>query len=469
MNVSQEKITAELWRRGDTSYRLHAGQLKINDAFEAADSMLFAAECSRQFGKTSWGVWLADSVARANPGCQIRIATAFHVDLASFILPAFRWLFQDCPDSLRPKFLEQKGKYVYANGAEIQLVGLDRNPDKLRGNRLRLILIEEAGFSDSETLLYVFESVIVPATLHEPDARVVLISTPPPTGDDHSFCQLADQANLKGGYIKLTIYDNPLLTPARIEQIAKELGGVEAIAFRREYLCERIIDSERAIIPEFSLSTHVRDTPRPEYFNYLHTYVFMDTGVRDKTVLWFGYYDFPRATAVLEDEMVLWGQQVTTRNIREGCAAKELERNYIPYRRISDNDNLILINDLASEGMHFSPTAKDSLEAMVNNMRLWFKDSRIEIHPRCKFGIGTLRSGVWNKHRDDFNRSTTYGHCDAIAALMYGIRNIDVHTDPVPSKITNPWHKPKGREISQSGKDLAAVFSRKGTKNEPRK
>lgn len=460
--TGRERIVAELWRRGDTAYRLHAGQLRINDAFNASakTSKIFAAECARQYGKTSWGAWLSDLTARTNAGCQIRIATAFYADLGSFIIPAFRWLFEDCPDEFRPKYLEHKGKFVYANGSEIHLVGLDRNPNKLRGNRLRLILVEEAGFSDSDTLRYVYESVIVPATLHEPLARVVLISTPPDSGNDHSFCELADEADDHGGYIKLTIYDNPMLTPARIEEMARDLGGKDSIAFRREALCERIIDSSRAIVPEFDENIHVLKEPvqRPDYFGHLHAYAFMDTGVRDLTVVLLGYYDFPRATLVIEDEVILGGQDVTTRNIRLNTERKERALGYLPYRRVADNNNLILIQDLSSEGLHFTPTDKDSLEAMVNAVRLWTKDGRIKIHPRCKHLIGTLRSALWNKNRDDFNRSKKYGHCDAIAALMYGLRNVDVTTNPIPFSSPNPWLRPK-TSLSPSGQEIKAALT----------
>lgn len=468
INNIKAKAINRLWKLGQTSWLLHKGQEKIEDQLNQVKNRLFVVECSRQFGKTYWGVYKADSVARQNPKCQIKIATAFYTDLHNIIIPAFRTLFETCPDANRPKYYEQKGKYIYPNGAEIQLVGLDKNPDKLRGTRLKLILVEEAGFADSEALEYAYTYVITPAMIHEPEAKIILISTPPASGNDHYFCQLADKAALEGSYVKLTIYDNPMLSEARIEEIAQSLGGKESIAFRRECLCERIVDTTRAIIPEFIDSFHCKTTVRPDYFRFLHTYASLDSGVRDMTVILLGYYDFPRATLVIEDEIVLSGPDVTTRNIREKTVNKEQSLGYLDvYRRIADNNNLILIQDLAGEGLSFTPTNKDSLEAMVNKVRQWFKDKRVEINPRCQILLGTLKSGLWNKNRDNFTRSSVYGHCDALAALMYLIRNIDVYTNPIPDYYLFPsnsshWIKPTTKQtLSDLGTDITNLFKRR--------
>jgi hypothetical protein len=55
---------------------------------------------------------------------------------------------------------------------------------------------------------------------------------------------------------------------------------------------------------------------------------------------------------------------------------------------------------------------------------------KVVIHPRCTFLALSLESGTLNKQRNDFNRSEALGHCDAIAALQYGVRCLD---------RTNPW------------------------------
>lgn len=425
----------EAWSRGELRWKLHAGQKRIDDAFNASKhETFFFGECARQFAKTTWSVAKVCETALRYPGCSMRIATAYYADIKTLIRPAFRFVQSDCPEEFLAKHVPSEGLYRWPNGSEAILVGLDTNPDKLRGNRLRLVVIDEAGFVNSDTLQYVVDSVIEPAFTHEPDARCIFISTPPQEGQDHSFCEMADVAALNGAYIKLTIHDNPLLSPERRKAIeAKYRRRNSMVAFRREYLCERIIDSTRAVVPEFSEALHVKKAPRPAYWPFLHRYAALDSGVRDKTVGLSAYYDFPRAKLVVERELALQNEEVTTRNIVSRFRSIESELGYDSvYRRVADNDNLILVQDLTSEGLTFFPTSKDSLEAMINVVRLWFKDDRIEIDPSCKTLIGTCRSQLWNKNRTDLERSKAYGHGDAFMALVYLIRNINTHTDPIP-------------------------------------
>lgn len=427
-------LQSEAWSRGELRWKLHSGQKRIDDRFSASSAeTFFFAECARQFAKTTWAVNKVVETALRYPGCETRIGTAFYSDIKRFILPTFRYVMRDCPKALLPEYRASEGRYLWPNGSDCSLVGVDLHPEKLRGSRLRLVVIDEAAFVNSETLRYVVESVITPAFTHEPLARCIFISTPPSEGADHSFCELADEARLRGAYIKLTIDENPLLTPSRVEEIAKNMGGRQSVAFRREYLCERIVDSTRAVIPEFSEEKHVKASPRPDYWQYLHRYASLDSGVRDKTAGLHAYYDFPKACLVVEREFTLQNEQVTTRNIakhiRDGEAALGYDR---VYRRVADNDNLILVQDLSAEGLNFYPTNKDSLEAMINAVRLMFHDGRIVVDPSCPVLIGTLRSQLWNKRRDDLERSRAFGHGDALMALVYLVRNVDRNTNPIP-------------------------------------
>jgi hypothetical protein len=60
------------------------------------------------------------------------------------------------------------------------------------------------------------------------------------------------------------------------------------------------------------------------------------------------------------------------------------------------------------------------------------KSGNVEVNPRCKLLIQTLHDGIWNKSKDEFARTTALGHMDAIAAFIYGIRNVDKLHNPVP-------------------------------------
>jgi hypothetical protein len=479
--IKPNSALAGLWKRGDLEPLLfHGGQAKIDAVYRAAPGSLVVFNISRQWGKTFFGVTKAVVQAIKKPGSRIRIGAAFETDLAEFIEPAFETVLATCPPQLAPKYLQQKRRYVFPNGkrelqdpfkggSNIKLVGLDRKPNGLRGNTIDLIILDEAGFINDLERLH--KSVIVPLTTQRPDAKILLTSTPPES-PDHEFWNFVDRAKLENSYAEFTIDENPLLGPADVARLEKEMGGRHTTAFQREYLCRKIVEKERAIIPDFDPTPggrHVVETPRPPTFPHLHKYEFLDSGVSDLTFEIFAYYDWPRAKLVVEDEHVLHGSAVTTRNIATGTRQKEKDLEYKKvYRRIADNDNLILINDLADwicnpgeEKIHFTPTDKDSLEAMLNELRLWFQDDRIEIHPRCKMLIGTLGSALWNKKRTDFERSPVYGHADGIAALMYGVRNVDRHTNPIPTWFNyNPAAQfRRDKQRSQSATALANALT----------
>lgn len=419
---------------------LSDAQKKIKKVFDGIHDPTFVVECSRQLGKTYFACYLADKTARENPGCQVRLATAFYVDIEPIIIPNYKNVLKTCPDDLQPKY--KRGTYTYDNGSQVILVGLDKNPNKLRGNRIRLIIIEEAGFVDSDKLQYVVESIVAGAQLRERDARTVLISTPPEEGQDHYFCELADLMEVRGSYIKLTI-DQSGLPAEAIRIFEKKLGGRQSIAFRREGLCERIVDQTRVIIPEWK-DEYVQESPIDEFFPYYHKYAGMDLGRVDKTALIFGYYDFKKATVFIQDETALTGPDWTTITLKDEILKIEnhLWGEKTPYRRISDNNNPHLIQDLNSlHQIYFIETTKESLEAMVNELRVMVGAGLLRVTPKCKYLLGCLKYGVWDKHRKEFARSKAYGHFDHLAALIYFVRNLDKASNPIPMDHNKPGHK----------------------------
>ena len=154
----------------------------------------------------------------------------------------------------------------------------------------------------------------------------------------------------------------------------------------------------------------------------------------DKTAVLFARYLFKEAKAYVERELILEKPNFTTErlagDIKRICA--ELGYKKI-YRAAADNNNPILIADLNSlHNLNFFPTTKDDLEAQVNDLRLWIGSGRLIVDPSCRELIGCLKYGVWNEKRSAFEQSKNFGHFDALAALMYLVRNIDRSYNPVP-------------------------------------
>lgn len=455
-----------LWLRGNLSWKLHSAQQTLDKHYKDIERRLFVGNCSRQWGKSYWAVTKAIEQAIRAPKSQVRYGAAFQSDLVDFIIPAFDKILENAPKQVKGK---KVGKfYIFPNGSRIKLVGLDKHPNGLRGNTLDLIIIDECGFVGN--LDYIYKSVIIPATLHRPTCKVILISTPPST-PAHPFVDYVQKAEAESAYVKLDIFTNPLIKASDIVHAMQETGcrfpneedalkviqkiietGIVlfpedwfiSTTFRREFLCEFVTDSDLAIIPEWD-DKYVQDLPRDEYFQYYHKYVGMDLGVKDMTAAIFGHYDFKRAALIIEDEFDMSGPSMNTELLVGRIRAKEIDlwdnkenprdsnNNPIPFRRISDNNWPIMMLDLSSiHNLTFIETTKDSLEAMINEVRLMVQAGQIIINPKCVKLIGCLRYGVWDTKKKKFARSSTYGHFDHLAALIYLVRNLAKGTNPIP-------------------------------------
>lgn len=451
------------WTNGALRWKLHDAQRVLNKAFQESTNKLFVANCSRQWGKTYWGVYLAQVQARKYPKSQIRYGAAFQTDLLEYIIPAFDKFEEDCPEYLKSK--KVGSKRIWNNGSVVKFVGLDKNPNGLRGNTLDLILLDEVAFVS--TLDYIYRSIITPATLHRPKARIVMYTTPPAT-PAHDFCDYAQKAQIEGGYGEFTIDTNPLITEEQKQLMIKEMGGINSTTVQRELYCKFVVDSDLCLIPEWR-DDYVRDVKRDEYYGYYHKYVGMDLGRLDHTAIIFGYYDFKKASLIIEDELTLVGSEWTTETLKKELLEVEerLWGEQKPFRRISDNNNPHLIIDLQSiHNISFIETDKESLEAMINEVRLLVGEGRILVNPKCTMLLGCLKYGIWDNRRKEFARSKTYGHFDMLAALVYMVRNLAKGSNPIPSLHGHDTHRSwtynvDQRNLSANAKTIGDMFKRK--------
>lgn len=453
--ISRNEIVALLWQRGDLSWKLHAGQQVIENAYRNVNGKLFISNCARRFGKSYWGVCKVLESALKSKSKSI-VATAFQSDLVEFILPAFDEILSDCPSQLRPVFNKARNLFVFKNGSQIKLVGLDKKPNGLRGNKLNgTILLDEAGFISN--LGKIYSSVIIPATMYS-NAKVIMISTPP-VSPDHDFKKFCEKAILENAYVKLTIHDNPMVTPEMIEEYRKECLTVSD--FNREYLCAFEVDEALHIIPEFDESKHTFEgSKRDEFFKYYRHYVCFDIGVVDPSAFIYSYYDYSKQKLIIEYESELQGKDVTTENINSNL---ELFDDYKkPFKTIADNNNYILIQDLNSRYKKIViPVKKDELHAMISELRWQFKTDKILISKECKKLISQLQNGIWNKNKTEFARQSGH-HNDFIAALVYLIRGLNEYESPIPTTYGSTFDTistQQNNEQSQSINELKKLFN----------
>jgi len=428
-------LSSIMWRQGDLRFKFKPAQRQMHYEIFKNPHMKYVVKCSRRLGKTFMLCCIAIMKCLQHPGSLVRYAAPTHKALKKFIIPVMKIILRDCPEELRPEWKGSDGIYVFKNGSEIHLAGVNNdNADSLRGTHADLFIIDEAGFVDD--LKYLIDDVAMPQFL-DPDGKIVqgrrlIISGSPARTPAHEFTEICRVCEHQGNLSHYDIYAGGYPKDT-IEIYKQECGGENSTTWKREYLALDVVDENYALIPEWKPS-YIQVPPIDGRFQYWQKYVALDIGVRDLTVALFAYYDFSKATLFVLDEVVMNGMQMTTQKLAEAIRRQELStfQGLEVFRRISDVD-LLLLNDLRSlHSLYFSPTDKGRLEEMVNEVRIWVNSGRVIVAPHCKQTIGSLSYGVWNEKRNDFERSPMYGHFDALAALMYLIRNVDQRTNPVP-------------------------------------
>jgi len=402
-----------LWRRGVIHWKLHEVQKRMYNSINDFNKEITVITCARRLGKSYLLCVLSVEQCLKKPDSIVKYVCPKQDMVQKIIKPIMQDIFKDCPPELRPEYKTNAKMYLFPNGSQIQIAGTDNGHyQSLRGGKSDLWIVDEAGFCDE--LKDIVNSVLAP-TADTTGGRGILASTPSPKPDHEFITEFVQPNELTGELIKYTLFDNPMMTPEKRQKIINRYPLKEKDDdFRREYLCEIIIDSEKAVIPEFTTAIQekcIKAWPRPPFYD---AYVSMDIGFDDLTVVLFGYYDFKNAVTVIEDEFYIKGQALRTDVLAKEIKKKE-QKVYSnpasgeykePYLRVSDNNNLILLNDLNyKHNLLFIPTAKDNKDAALNNLRMRIASEKIIIHPRCKVLIHHLKNATWDKNRKKYVKS----------------------------------------------------------------
>lgn len=436
-----EQAREMLWRLGDLTFLLDVNQIQLRDSYVNAKTKNVVWACSRRLGKSYTLCVLAIQTCLGKKNAEVKYLADTQKNVKNIIRPLMQELIASAPLDIRPIEKRAEGIWYFpSTGSIIKIMGCDGGrAESARGGNSDLCLIDEAGFVDD--LDYIIKSILNPTTLLT-KGKIILASTPPKT-PTHDFVTFMNQAKIDGSFVRKTIYDNPRLTVEDIERVAEEdCRGKNTVAFKREYLAEVVKDDNYDIVPEFTEEVRnetVKAWKRPAYYD---TYVSMDIGTKDLTVVLFAYYDFKAGKVIIEDEYAVRGKDFTTSVLAKNVKLKEAEHFSDPftlevkkpYKRVSDNA-LLLINDLRKDyGLNFIATKKDDAESALNNLRVCIANKTIIINPRCIILINHLEAGVWNKQKTSFARSDNMdAHFDAIDALKYLIRNIDFNHNPYPA------------------------------------
>jgi len=369
------------------------------------------------------------------PGIQTAYVAPVERGLADYISPIIATVFSDCPENLIPRYREKFNDLLFPNGSRTVFNGCNmRQYRYMRGQKLALATVDE--FSEVDDLEAAVDDVLFPA-VWDSHGEMVLSGTPPVIpSPDNPVMRYVATAKLNDSYFHATVYDAGY-TEEEIAEAMREVGidGKESARFRREFMAEFVRDESAVIVPEFNEAAHVRAIENPVYYGLLYKGSGADLGVADKTVELFGHYDFANARAVIEKEFYIEGAEVRT----DIFAAKHKEcveslgwKDRATYW--SDNSNLMLLQDLSKlHQIYISATDKEDKAQWLNLLRIMFKQGRIVIDPSCRLLIATLNGAFWKDAKKlDYGRSKALGHMDALDAMIYFIRNLNMSTNPFP-------------------------------------
>lgn len=436
--ADREELVRLAWHRGALDWKLYDYQLPLYqhlwEAIEDGDTLETCANIGRRFGKSTTMNLVALEFAIRNPGSQIRSAAPSEKELRNITQPIWQELLADCPAELKPALNAQHGVQRFPNGSQYHMAGTDnKRADKLRGQASDLSVLDEAGFMPE--LKYVVENVLMPQQLTT-GGTMFLSSTPPPS-NEHPYVDRALDLKDQGRYIHRTIHDTDW-DDATKERFAATVGGMNSTAWRREYLAEFVTEAELAIVPEWS-SRWVEPYEPGNLDHFYARYVAMDLGWSDQTAILWAVYDFEEGALFVEHEHTATMKDASSRAIAQAIKRIESQEGARAYRnprmRVADNNDPKNLYELAQDGYSFHPTSKESLTKMVNSLRRRVMDGQVRVHPRCKKLIGCLNGGVWKDRQHigrEFGYSDRLGHYDALAALMYLVRNVAWQLNPIP-------------------------------------
>jgi hypothetical protein len=502
MTVDIAAIEDAAWRqicspdtaKGALRWKLDDHQLRIYDPYRAWEARrlqeldagqtsgahrVFMADCGRQVGKTFTTSVIRAEDAHAFCNETILVASATEVALKELLIPVLNTVFAGCPEELRPKFFSSRwgmraGYFCPASDSVIKLVGVDKDPDGLRGPGLSGATITEAAFV--RKLGYAVSGILYPQFSRRPHATCILESSAP-AELMHDFDRVfKPDCESRKAYVFMTMWDNSTLSQETKKELFESAYAIDPDDAEREYNGKRGMNRLRAVIPEFDRARHVEDRVKP---NEACAIAAFDPGIKDLFAIVWGYWDPSDgklvvhqdwscqnattghvATIVRSIERTLYGEAAEIHRPRKLVLTPEEEKTRLlkvlsgqkapdigndfglrrpdgmtwwsgesyrsnPLMRVSDTEARLILDLNATYSIPCVPADKDGKQAAVLALRNAFRDDQIVITPHCDQLISTIENGRWNDKRTDFERhldkmgAKMFGHLDLLSALIY--------------------------------------------------
>jgi hypothetical protein len=437
---SEEKFAkhTELVRRGKLTHILHAKQREVikfmKDNPKVQDIAIYS---SRRFGKSFMLCVYGIEHCLQNPTAVVRHCLPSLKNAKDVCVPLMDELMKYIPDELRPIYYASTGTYKFHNGATYILCGAHRDSlDGSRGNRCTLLMFDECAFFDSGSYSFAMDSVFLPQqTLVKNPVR--LYATTPAVSPDHPFVKITmPLIQATGAWFHYTIYDSPLITPERIEEIKNRLGE-NSSAWRREYMAELIADASLRVTPEFNRASHVTNLlPETEdafgkktrYVGYL----IGDFGVgnQDLTAILAAIFDHDKQQIIVVGEKLLFKPTADTfvdawneMKAEHLAECSEIKARLDAFESLKHTLRV-------QYSLQFNNPQKGKITDNVAFLRSCLENNKLLVHESCVNFIQQLELGIWDDNHKEFSRSDSLGHLDLVAAGVYLARAVDFRLRP---------------------------------------
>lgn len=423
-DTDPDLIRQVLWQSGQLDYKLWEQQKVIYNQVRALSDYCgeIVVMCARQFGKSFLGTLMAVEDCIKYQGYTVLVVGPTIKQTIDIVNQAMKLIEVNSPEGFIRRSKSETRWYV--GESEIVVGGFDvRTATRQRGKSVLKIYVEEVVDSHPDQYRESLRSDLGPALTHSPCPQIVFLTTPPKIPDHPFITETMPEASLNGLLFKFTIDENKEITTEQYDACVRRCGGRHTVEFRREYLCEIVRDVNVMIVPDFDKLRHVRKVERDP--DMIMQMAIDWGGVKDFTAALIHGYCFLRNKVFVLEERVF---PPNTPSDLIMSALLDMEKGYDIKARYVDAPAQLLI-DLCSKDYQVQAPSKSDWLSNVNQMCVHFSLDQIEVDPKCRLLVQTLESGTFNKGKTDFDRNKTLGHCDAIAALMYGLRMQD-RTNP---------------------------------------
>ncbi len=437
----QHQKSQTLIRRHNLRHLLNRTQRELYDFIKQDSVVETAVYSGRKFGKSFTLCVIGLERCLQEPGAVVKHCFPTLVLAVEVMEPIMNEILNLFPVDMLPTPMKSKNKWIFPNGSEYKLVGV--HPDNIKAGSARgpfcsTFLMDEVAFWHSGSYEMTLKSSLLPQQSLVKKPKRIYATTPPEQIDHPFILDTVPPIRAKGGFFHYTVYDNPMLTKERIEELKEECGGEHSNAWRREYMAEIVADETRMVVPEFKNELHVINSAK--YFtedvarqNWLLGCISADYGITDNTGILSAVYVASENQVVITAEKMFNQEPVSVLSCELTEARDVIARRF---RLLEDNIRITVdcfeqagITLRRDFGVVYQRPVKRKLVDNVGYLRLQIKEGRVLIDESCVNLIRQLSDGMWKESTAkedtrDFERTSTHGHLDLLHALVYLVRMV---------------------------------------------